>query len=269
MVRKIPVLARAAAVAAFAAACPGAAIAADCPPFAGEPAVAERALDGDTVALADGSAVRLAFVAAPRPPLVSDDPEGGPDNWAEAARAALDRLVAGVTVLIAPVAEGRDRHGRVRARVALADGREAAHELVAAGLVRLRWVDGLPGCFRVLLAAETAARAAGLGLWSDPDYAVLKADDLSLASRNGLYELVEGRVTSVGRGSRMVFVDFGRNVREDFTVMLTPGIADRMVADGLDLDDLAGRRVRVRGVIEESGGPAIRLNDPAELELID
>jgi hypothetical protein len=25
----------------------------------------------------------------------------------------------------------------------------------------------------------------------------------------------------------------------------------------------------VRGVIEESGGPAIRLNDPAEIELID
>ena len=265
MALKPPVLAMAALVAALAVAWTGGALAADCPPPAGESAVAAGAIDGDTLALVDGSAVRLAFVASPRPPLLSDDPDG----WAETARVSLDRLVSGATVRIAPVAEGRDRHGRVRARVALADGREAAHELVAAGVARLRWVDGLPGCFRALLAAESAAREAGLGIWSDPDYAVLKADDLSLASRNGLYELVEGRVMSVGQGSRMVFVDFGRNVREDFTVMLTPGIADKMTADGVSPDDLAGRRVRVRGVIEESGGPAIRLSDPAELELID
>lgn len=269
MALNIPAPAAAAAIVTAFAAWTGVALAADCPPLAGERAVAERALDGNTVALADGSAVRLAFVAVLRPPLGSDDPDGGPDGLAEAARAALDRLVAGASLQIAPVAEGTDRHGRVRARVGLANGREVAHELVAAGLARLRWVDGLPGCFRALLAAESAARAAGLGLWSDPDYAVLKADDLSLASRNGLYELVEGRVMSVGQGSRMVFVDFGRNVREDFTVMLTPGIADKMTADGVSPDDLAGRRVRVRGVIEESGGPAIRLSDPAELELID
>jgi len=32
---------------------------------------------------------------------------------------------------------------------------------------------------------------------------------------------------------------------------------------------LTGRLVRVRGVIEESGGPAIRLGGPLALELMD
>jgi hypothetical protein len=75
----------------------------------------------------------------------------------------------------------------------------------------------------------------------------------------------------------MTFLDFGLVYRRDFTVMLTPAIAEKFasmdVEDGTGksggVDAFANRRVRVRGVIEASGGPAIRLNDPAEIELID
>jgi hypothetical protein len=51
--------------------------------------------------------------------------------------------------------------------------------------------------------------------------------------------------------------------------MVSPSVVARLIAAGLSPDDFANRRVRVRGVIEESGGPAIRLNDPAEIELLD
>jgi hypothetical protein len=67
----------------------------------------------------------------------------------------------------------------------------------------------------------------------------------------------------------MIFLDFGRNFRRDFTVMVPQEVADTMAAAGTVPDALVGRRVRVRGVIEESGGPAIRLNDAAEIEVID
>jgi hypothetical protein len=142
-------------------------------------------------------------------------------------------------------------------------------ELAAAGHIRVRWQAGEDPCFQTLLAIERGAREAAIGLWASPDYAILSADDPSLPSRNGLYELVEGRVLSVGHGSRMVFLDFGRNVRQDFTARVPPALADQLAAAGVDVDSLEGRRVRVRGLIEESGGPAIRLNDPAELELLD
>lgn len=107
------------------------------------------------------------------------------------------------------------------------------------------------------------------GFWARAGGGVRSANDPYLLERNGLYELVEGRVLSVGRGARMLFLDFGRNYRQDFTVMVPPAVADRLAAAGLSSDDFANRRVRVRGVIEESGGPAIRLNDPAEIELLD
>ena len=49
-----------------------------------------------------------------------------------------------------------------------------------------------------------------------------------------------------------------------------PGkLADRFVESGFDVDDLADRRVRVRGVIEESGGPAIRIGHPIAIEVLD
>ncbi len=67
----------------------------------------------------------------------------------------------------------------------------------------------------------------------------------------------------------MVFLDFGRNVRTDFTVLVQQSLVPRLLEAGIPVDSLVGRVVRVRGVIEESGGPAIRLADPLALEILD
>jgi len=255
------------AAAAFLALLPAEAVAADCPANGGETAIVADVLAGDTLRLADGAVVRLAGVEAPQPPLTL--PAG--DSWpaAEAARRGLERLVAGASVGLAAAGESPDRHGRRHGYLFLADGRSVAAELVAAGLVRVRWLPGESACFQALLAGESAARRARRGLWASPDYVIRKAYDPSLLRRNGLYELVEGRVVFVGHGTRMIFLDFGRDFRRDFTVMVSPAVAEGLAAAGVPVDGFANRRVRVRGVIEDSGGPAIRLNDAAEIEFID
>ena len=224
-------------------------------------------LDGDTLRLDDGATIRLAGIEAPKPPL-SQPPD---TKWpaAEAAQDGLRRLVARGTVGLAPVGPGADRYGRGRAFVFLADGRSVQSEMVEAGFARVRWLPEESQCFQSLLAAEGAARESQRGLWSSLDYRPRNANDPSLLERNGLYELVEGRIVSVGHGTRMVFLDFGRNYRRDFTVMVSPAVVARLTAAGHPPDGFANRRVRVRGVIEESGGPAMRVNDPAEIELLD
>jgi hypothetical protein len=50
--------------------------------------------------------------------------------------------------------------------------------------------------------------------------------------------------------------------------MVTPAMARGLAAAGMDMDSLPGKRVVVRGMIEPSGGPAIRLADPADIEVI-
>ena len=225
-------------------------------------------VDGDTVALADGRVVRLAGIEAPKPPLGT--PADAPWPPADAARLGLTRLTSGKSVTVAPVADAPDRHGRWRANVFVGDDHAWLQDaIVAKGDARVRWLPGDPPCVFALLAAEGMARDRRLGLWASPDYAVRRASDRSLIDRNGVYEVVEGRVASVEHGEFMIFVDFGRDYWRDFSIMIAPPVARRFADAGIPLDGLAGRRVRVRGLIEEAGGPAIRLNDPGELELVD
>jgi endonuclease YncB( thermonuclease family) len=238
-----------------------------CPSSGSEAIGPATVTDGATLALADGSTVRLAGIDAPA--FTGEDAGSGP-----AAALLRDLLAKGAAM--APAGTAPDRYGRRPAWV-FAGERSVQEALLAAGLARARWYPGETDCLAAFLAAERPARAANLGLWAAAAYAIRQADDPSLLDQNGLYAVVEGKVVSVGHGSRMTFLDFGAVYRRDFTVMLTPAIAEKLVSTDVEggtgkgggVDAFANHTVRVRGVIEESGGPAIRLNDPAEIELID
>jgi hypothetical protein len=181
---------------------------------------------------------------------------------------AIARLATG-PARVAPTGSP-DRYGRTYADVVTGDGAWLQAQLVAHGLAIVRpGGGGDAACLRELLALERAAREAGAGLWADSKIILKATDQSSLLAKSGLYALVEGRVVSVGYGSRMVFLDFGRSFRTDFTVMVQTALVPRLGEAGITVDSLAGRAIRVRGVIEESGGPAIRLTDPLALELLD
>ena len=232
-----------------------------CAPQGGSAVAVTEAVDGDTLRLADGRMVHVAGIEAVKPAG-----SAGTAGLAEAARSEVARLTGGQAVTLFMRGQKADRYGRFHADVALPDGTSLGVALVRAGLARVRLFPGENACVADLLAAERAARAAGIGLWSNPEFAIRRADDPSLPARSGLYALVEGRVTSVGHGRVMIFLDFGRDYRRDFTIMVPASLAGRLA---MPADDFKGRRIRVRGVIEESGGPAIRLADPAEIEVLD
>jgi len=228
----------------------------DCPSSGTESAVVAAAADATTLRLKDGRLVRLAGI---------DVPVSLPETAAELA--AL--LPPKTAVNLAPTVEGRsDRYGRRHAFVFVADGRTLQAALVAAGAARARWLPGDSACFPELLALERRARAGRLGLWADSQ-AILSADDPSLLQRSGLYEVVAGRLYSVGHGTPITFLDFGRSHRQDFTVMLSASVAKALTATLGSVDSLVGERLLVRGVIESSGGAAMRLNNAAEIELLD
>ena len=222
--------------------------------------------DGDTVRLEDGRVMKLAGVEAPQPPL--GRPAGKSWSPAVAAREALEGVVEGREVATTLAGSEPDRYGRWRVNL-FAGGEWVQARLVAAGWARVHWYPTDSACVFSLLDQERAARAANLGLWRNSSYDVLNAMDPSLGRRNGLYELVQGQIRSVGHGSYMTFLDFGYDYRRDFTIMVSPKVAKQFEEAGLSVDGLRGRMVRVRGVIEESGGPAIRLSDPAEIEVLD
>ncbi|HVZ14848.1 MAG TPA: thermonuclease family protein [Bauldia sp.] len=240
--------------------------AAECPSAGTAPLSVASAVDGATLRLADGSEVRLAGVEAPMRPL--DLPAGAPWPIADEARERLAALVGGGDTSAAWVAAGPDRYGRRHAYV-FAGGVPVAQALLEEGLARAREYPDESACFGPFLAAEAPALVAGRGLWALSQFRPVSADDSSLAEKNGLYALVEGRIDSVGHGTRMTFLDFGRDFRRDFTVMVPQELAVELAGAGLDPASLTGKRVRVRGVLEQSGGPAIVLDDAAALVVID
>jgi hypothetical protein len=146
----------------------------------------------------------------------------------------------------------------------LPEGSTAATELLNAGFARVRPEFETRGCEAERLIAESSARAAGSGLWNDPD-SILDASDLDiLRAEDGRFVMIEGVVRRVGVGRSRVYLDFGR--RGGFSVVVATKGESAFQREGIALKALAGRAVRVRGVLEDRFGLRIELADPSMIE---
>jgi hypothetical protein len=66
-----------------------------------------------------------------------------------------------------------------------------------------------------------------------------------------------------------IYVNFGRRWTEDFTVTILKRNERNFTAMGLEPKTFAGRKIRVRGFIEERGGRWIEATRPEQLEFAD
>jgi endonuclease YncB( thermonuclease family) len=242
-----------------------------------------RILDGRTFVLGDGREVRLAAVEVPPLPLPD---ETGAAPGAAAAKAALEALAGGDAVVLRRADAPSDRYGRVFAYAYVErDGDElfVQGDLIASGFARVGDRVGSRACGVELLRRESAAREAKLGLWADPYYQVLNAETpTDVLAHQGRFALVEGKVVSVRDSGSTTYLNFGRRWSEGFTVTISKRNQRNFAAAGLDVHGLAGRRVRVRGWIEERGGmgsssgggstggsPWIEADHPEQIETVD
>jgi endonuclease YncB( thermonuclease family) len=227
-------------------------------------------IDGRTFVLADGREVRIASIEVPLPDEEAAASPAGPDDAGAAARAALAAMTAGRDVDLQRTKPASDRYGRVLAfAVTVRGGMEVGREMVARGHAQVAARPGESACMRELLAVERKARAAQLGLWGDPRYVSRRADHpTDILAGRGRFTLVEGRVVSVRESGGTIYVNFGRRWTEDFTVTIAKRNEKRFAAAGVDPKTLAGRRVAVRGWVEERGGPWIEAFGPEQIEII-
>ena len=121
------------------------------------------------------------------------------------------------------------------------------------------------------MAAEQAARAAGLGLWADPYYVIRHAEDpAGILAVRGRFAVVEGKVLSVRESGGTIYVNFGRRWSEDFTVTVLKRNERSFTAAGLPLKKLAGQRVRVRGTDRGARRPVDRgRRAPEQIEIAE
>ncbi|HWE78440.1 MAG TPA: thermonuclease family protein [Pseudolabrys sp.] len=210
--------------------------------------------DGRTLLLADGREVRLAAIETP-----------------DGARAALAALAQGRTLTLKTGSEASDRYGRVVAFAVPAGAAETLQEsLLIAGQARVSARIGTKSCAAALFTREKQARGAHRGLWADPNFAPLPADDYRrLGAETGHFVLVEGKVLSVRTSGATIYVNFGRRFTRDLSLTILRRLRAGFSAAGIEPGTLEGRRIRVRGWLERRRGPIIAVDAPEQIEVIE
>jgi endonuclease YncB( thermonuclease family) len=214
---------------------------------------------GDLLRLADGRVVRLAGIRLP--PAAEDAL-----LLAEEARAALSTLLVGQEVRLAAAEAPYDRYGRLVAQIERADGLWLQGALLERGLAQVQTRPGETARAPQMLAIEQAARAARRGLWAKPAFRALEASVVARAA--GRFRIVRGEVARVAPTERFVYLNFGADWRRDFTVRIAKEVVRGLADAGLDVASLPGRRIEIRGVVLEAGGPLIELSHLEQMQLL-
>ncbi|MEQ8710105.1 MAG: thermonuclease family protein [Rhodospirillales bacterium] len=239
--------------------------AASCDLADGHPGRVVAITDGDTLELDDGRVVRLVALQAPKLPLGRPGFRAWP--LGEESRELLGRLTLDRTLRLAYGGVRTDRYDRDLAHLFDRDGRWIQQEMIRAGMARFYSFPDNRACAAELLAAEREARSRRLGIWRHPFYYIRQHDDL----RNdiGSFQIVEGRVLQTADVRGRVYLNFGADYRTDFTVSLSPRVANMFRK--LSIDPLAyqDREIRVRGWIKKRNGALIEVTHPEQIELMD
>lgn len=130
-----------------------------------------------------------------------------------------------------------------------------------------------------LIKTENEAIESGQGLWADRTtksaYFVL-ANDVhqgktstggapDVANAIGRFVVVEGILKSIEHQKWRSYLNFGSDWRSDFTIALDDQMRQDFAGNEASQDHLVewiGRKMRVRGVVENRGGPYIALKNP-------
>lgn len=238
------------------------------PQAGGMVAVAE-AEDAITLRLEDGRLLRLAALRRPSPPIGAEGAAAAPfAALAEQGRRRLSGLASGREVTVHPAVPAVDRYGRHLGHAVRPDGLWLQEALVSAGLAMVMPQPGTDlALARALLAAEERARQAGRGLWAEETLRVRSAADAGAAVP--AFRIVDGTVATVAAVRGRIYLNFGEDWREDFTVSIAPGDRAGFEEAGIDPMALEGARIRVRGWLRDFNGPLIDANHPAQIELLD
>ncbi|MGJ3259724.1 MAG: thermonuclease family protein [Rhodospirillales bacterium] len=231
-------------------------------------------VDGDTVFIdppyQDGGEIRLVGIQAPKLPLGRKDFPTWP--LAPEAKKALSDMVLGRQVTLTFTGARRDRYARWLAHLHVLDGRDAPlwvqGEMLKRGMARVYSFPDNRGLVTEMLAMEREARAARRGIWTLPYYAVRNPDQRALLGELGTFQVIEGRILDAAQVKGTVYLNFGADWRQDFTVSIDYKSLKLFEEMTPHPRDWSGRAIRVRGWLSKRNGPMIKATHPEQIELL-
>lgn len=239
----------------------------------------DKVIDGLTVILKDKTIIRLASLDIPDFHIWRDAP------YSEAALKLLEEtLPEGTEVMIYQTRMAKKgRTNRMNHELAHIQTKATKDINTDATKREPIWIQGLllaHGLGRVQVApnasemvtqmfdAEQTARSAKLGIWADDsDFPILTPETASQSM--GEFAIVEGVVEKTASIRNNIYLNFGKDWKKDFTIMITPTLRKKLAHNGIDPSRYTQKPVRVRGWVREYNGPLIELETIEHLEILD
>jgi micrococcal nuclease len=242
-------------------------LASPCLAVCGRPAGRVEAVSVDgrlDIELSDGRIVRLGGLDAP-------NAERGAPEIVSAARDFLGDRLLGRDADLIQLTGGADRWGRTVADLVVADPRDGsagstAAALLMAGYARVRPEFETRGCAAERLAIEAGARQAGLGIWRDPQFAVIQSSNAAELRRWARrFVVVEGMVRRVGFARSRIYLELVP--RDGPTIVVARKLETALAREGRPVAAMVGQTIRARGALDDRFGPRIEVADPTMIEI--
>ena len=218
-----------------------------------------------TIQLSNGQLIQLSGIHFP-----DYDPENTGDLSLAALNILKDALI-GQRVRIYQT-QGTDwgRQNRMGHQLAhlqrIEDGAWIQGLMLSLGLAVTKTTQRTPELAAFMYALEDEARKEKLGFWEHED-AILTPEQA--AEHTGSFQIVEGTIAGVAMNKNRLYINFGQNWRDDFTVSVAPADLKRFTENGLNPQQWGGQKIRVRGWIESYNGPYIEIDHPEAIEKLD
>jgi len=224
-------------------------------------------IDGDTVKLSNGRLLR--YIGLDTPEVRIRDKGGDfkyrPQPFSLEAKEFNRKLVEGKNIRVEFDIEKTDRYGRLLGYCFL-DKTFVNAELIEQGYAVLYTYPPNVKYVELLVASQKKARERKKGLWGS--FPVI--DHTQANSYINQIRSVEGVVLDSYKSAKCVFLNFGQNYKNDFSVIIFDNVLNTFKQKGIDpLNFYNGKKIRVNGKIREYNGPEIIINSPYEIEVLE
>ena len=118
-----------------------------------------------------------------------------------------------------------------------------------------------------LYEAEAEARDNKVGLWAEDQWQVYNPQ--SIKGIENRFVVVEGQIEKVASRNNIIYLNFEQDWRTDFTVAFDSLLRREFSRAVIDVMNLAGAKIRVRGWVRDYNGPFIEIFHPSQIEILE
>lgn len=222
-----------------------------------------KIIDGKLIEARDGTIIRLSEVEIPTTYKNNEFDIQAKELLEKAAKGKQARLY----VTQNPKRGRINRFGHSMAHIVIKNGPHLQSLLVSKGVARAL---GSPDNYEMneqLNATESLAIKDQKGVWKDLFFSIKNPDNIERFLNS--YQIAEGTIVSAASRSNRIYLNFGEDWKEDFTVSIAPERRKEFSRLNLNPLDWVGKKIRVRGWVEKYNGPYVDILHPSRIELFD